>query len=119
MATQTSMLHVRVDEKLKADATETLASVGLTVSDAVRAGLRRFYDRRESLEGLFLFLSEEKEQFQGGSQGHFSSGCLSSLIMRSQNGGPFRENQRAPGLLFRGGGGHCHVQHCAFVAAGG
>ena len=41
MATQTSMLHVRVDEKLKADATETLASVGLTVSDAVRILLTR------------------------------------------------------------------------------
>ena len=35
MAT-TSMLHVRVDDKLKAEATETLASMGLSVSDAVR-----------------------------------------------------------------------------------
>ncbi|MCU5786165.1 type II toxin-antitoxin system RelB family antitoxin [Alloalcanivorax marinus] len=41
MATQTSMLHVRIDEKLKADATEILASVGLTVSDAVRILLTR------------------------------------------------------------------------------
>lgn len=38
---QTSMLHVRVDENLKADATEKLASVGLTVSDAVRILLTR------------------------------------------------------------------------------
>lgn len=38
---QTSMLHVRVDEKLKADAAEKLASVGLTVSDAVRILLTR------------------------------------------------------------------------------
>lgn len=36
MAAQTSMLHVRVDEQLKADATKKLARVGLTVSDAVR-----------------------------------------------------------------------------------
>ena len=36
MAAQTSMLHIRVDDKLKADATEKLASFGLTVSDAVR-----------------------------------------------------------------------------------
>lgn len=38
---QTSMLHVRVDDKLKADAAEKLASVGLTVSDAVRILLTR------------------------------------------------------------------------------
>ena len=37
----TSMLHVRVDDRLKADATEKLASVGLTVSDAVRILLTR------------------------------------------------------------------------------
>ncbi|CAM4228625.1 DNA-damage-inducible protein J [Bordetella tumbae] len=41
MAAQTSMLHVRVDEKLKADATETLASFGLSISDAVRILLTR------------------------------------------------------------------------------
>ncbi|MFY4257650.1 type II toxin-antitoxin system RelB/DinJ family antitoxin [Achromobacter xylosoxidans] len=38
---QTSMLHVRVDEKLKADATEKLAEFGLTISDAVRILLTR------------------------------------------------------------------------------
>lgn len=37
----TSMLHVRVDEKLKADATEKLASFGLTMSDAVRILMTR------------------------------------------------------------------------------
>ena len=41
MAARTSMLHVRVDERLKAEATETLANVGLTVSDAVRILLTR------------------------------------------------------------------------------
>jgi len=35
------MLHVRVDDKLKTDATETLANFGLTVSDAVRILLTR------------------------------------------------------------------------------
>lgn len=38
---QTSMLHVRVDDKLKAEAAETLANVGLTVSDAMRILLTR------------------------------------------------------------------------------
>ncbi|MBD4292498.1 type II toxin-antitoxin system RelB/DinJ family antitoxin, partial [Xanthomonas citri pv. citri] len=41
MATQTSMLHVRVDNDLKADATAKLATFGLTVSDAVRILLTR------------------------------------------------------------------------------
>lgn len=40
MAT-TTMVHVRVDESLKHQATETLASMGLTVSDAVRVFLTR------------------------------------------------------------------------------
>lgn len=41
MAAQTSMLHIRVDEKLKADAATKLADFGLTVSDAVRILLTR------------------------------------------------------------------------------
>ena len=41
MAAQTSMLHVRVDDKIKAEAAENLAHYGLTVSDAVRILLTR------------------------------------------------------------------------------
>ena len=41
MAAQTSMLHVRVDDKLKIAAAEKLAKFGLTVSDAVRILLTR------------------------------------------------------------------------------
>ena len=37
----TTMVHVRVDESIKNQATETLASMGLTVSDAVRVFLTR------------------------------------------------------------------------------
>lgn len=37
----TGMVHVRVDENIKAQATETLAAMGLTVSDAVRVFLTR------------------------------------------------------------------------------
>ena len=40
MAT-TSMVHVRVDEKIKAQAAETLAAMGLSISDAVRVFLMR------------------------------------------------------------------------------
>lgn len=41
MPAQTSMIHVRVDDDLKAQATEALSGVGLTVSDAVRILLTR------------------------------------------------------------------------------
>jgi DNA-damage-inducible protein J len=41
MAAHTSMLHVRVDDQLKAQATEKLASFGMSVSDAVRILLTR------------------------------------------------------------------------------
>ena len=40
MAT-TTMVHVRVDEQVKAQATKTLAAMGLSVSDAVRVFLMR------------------------------------------------------------------------------
>ena len=36
MTTQSSMLHVRMDSKLKRDATQALAAMGLTASEAVR-----------------------------------------------------------------------------------
>ena len=36
MGTKSSMLHVRMDKELKQKATETLAAMGLSVSDAVR-----------------------------------------------------------------------------------
>jgi len=41
MASRTSMLHVRVDDRLKAQAAERLSNVGLTISDAVRILLTR------------------------------------------------------------------------------
>ena len=41
MPVQTSMLHIRIDDQLKAQASETLAGVGLTLSDAVRILLTR------------------------------------------------------------------------------
>lgn len=37
----TAMVHVRVDENIKTEATETLAAMGLTISDAVRVFLTR------------------------------------------------------------------------------
>ena len=39
--TTTTMVHVRVNEQIKAQAAETLAAMGLTISDAVRVFLMR------------------------------------------------------------------------------
>ena len=41
------MVHVRVDENIKTQAAETLASMGLTVSDAVRVFLTRVVADKE------------------------------------------------------------------------
>jgi DNA-damage-inducible protein J len=38
---ESSMLHVRVDDDVKAQATEALAAMGMSVSDAVRIFLKR------------------------------------------------------------------------------
>ncbi|KPL52401.1 type II toxin-antitoxin system RelB/DinJ family antitoxin [Prosthecomicrobium hirschii] len=37
----TSMMHIRIDDDLKRDATATLEAMGLTCSDAVRLFLKR------------------------------------------------------------------------------
>lgn len=41
MAARNSMLHIRVDDKTKAEATEALNAIGLSVSEAVRIFLHR------------------------------------------------------------------------------
>lgn len=46
MAT-TTMVHVRVDENVKAQAEEALASMGLTLSDAIRVFLTRIVADQE------------------------------------------------------------------------
>ena len=41
MTSPTSMLHVRIDDETKLQATQALAAMGLSMSDAVRLFLRR------------------------------------------------------------------------------
>ena len=52
MSQHSSMLHVRVDAQLKAEATQALAGVGLTLSDAVRILLARIVSERGLPAGL-------------------------------------------------------------------
>lgn len=52
MATRTSMLHIRVDDEIKAQAHDTLAAVGLTMSEAVRLFLLRVVEDQAFPLGL-------------------------------------------------------------------
>lgn len=52
MPAQTSMLHVRVDDALKASATASLDRIGLTLSDAVRILLTRISEEGGLPAGL-------------------------------------------------------------------
>lgn len=56
---QTSMLHVRVDDELKAAAAAKLAKVGLTISDAVRILLTRI----DKEGGLPVSLTADPEAY--------------------------------------------------------
>lgn len=44
MAAQTAMLHIRIDEDLKARAMDALEAMGLSAADAVRLLFRRIVD---------------------------------------------------------------------------
>ena len=55
MATKTSMLHIRVDDEIKEQATAALAMMGSPMSDAARLFLRRVViDRAFPLEPKML-----------------------------------------------------------------
>jgi DNA-damage-inducible protein J len=45
--THSTMLHIRIDDKIKAQATEALEAMGLSVSDAVRILLKRVVNDQE------------------------------------------------------------------------
>ncbi len=52
MTAQTTMLNVRIDDRVKTEATEKLASLGLTVADAVRLLLTSIAREGELPAGL-------------------------------------------------------------------
>ncbi len=61
MSSQSSMLHVRMDTDLKQKATETLAAMGMTVSDAVRLLFTASRSIRHSLSNS-RFRTREREE---------------------------------------------------------
>ena len=80
MATNSAMVHVRVDEKVKAQATETLAAMGLSVSDAVRVFLLRVIAEKQIPFPISVPNQEtraaisEAEELSRKSQGRFATG---------------------------------------------
>ncbi len=56
-----TMVHVRVDAQIKAQATETLAAMGLSVSDAVRVFLMRVIAEQQMPFALKVPNAETRE----------------------------------------------------------
>ncbi len=72
-----SMIHVRVDEKIKAQASETLAAMGLTVSDAVRVFLTRVVTEQQLPFALKVPNADTRaamQEAQGLAKARFASG---------------------------------------------
>jgi DNA-damage-inducible protein J len=101
MAT-TAMVHVRVDEQLKAKANETLALMGLSVSDAVRVFLMRVVADRQmpfaikSPNAETLAAMAEADEIARKRSARF--GTLAGLKPRSRNRTGRIASQPAPHL---------------------
>jgi DNA-damage-inducible protein J len=80
MTTHSSMLHIRMDDELKAKASEALAAMGLSVSDAVRLLFHRIAadqafplelkvpnaETREAMAEAEALLAARKVRFRSG-----------------------------------------------------
>jgi len=79
VAAQTSMLHIRVDDDIKEQATKALTAMGMSVSDAVRLFLRRVViDQAFPLElkvpnAETLAAMEESRTMMAERRAHFES----------------------------------------------
>ena len=60
----TTMVHIRLDENVKAQATETLAAMGLSMSDAVRVFLMRVVAEQQLPFALKVPNTETKSAMQ-------------------------------------------------------
>ena len=69
MAT-TTMVHIRVDEQVKSQAAETLAAMGLSVSDAVRVFLMRVVAEKQMPFALKVPNAEASAAMAGQTKSH-------------------------------------------------
>ncbi len=84
MATS-SMVHIRVDQKVKAKAARTLAEMGLTVSDAVRLLLTRIASERALPFEVRVPNRETASAMEAGERGEVSRATSVARLMADLN----------------------------------
>ena len=81
----TSMVHIRVDEKVKAKAAKTLAAMGLTVSDAVRLLLTRIASEKALPFDVRVPNRETASAIAAGERGEVSRASNIDAMMADLN----------------------------------
>ena len=81
----TSMVHIRVDGKIKAKAAKTLASMGLTVSDAVRLLLTRVASEKALPFEVRVPNRETAAAIEAGERGEVSRAKTIAAMMADLN----------------------------------
>ncbi len=81
----TSMVHIRVDEKVKARAAKTLAAMGLTVSDAVRLLLMRIASEKALPFEVRVPNRETRAAMEAGERGEVSKARRVAEMMADLN----------------------------------
>ena len=80
-----SMVHIRVDRKIKAKASKALASMGLTVSDAVRLLLTRVASEQALPFEVRVPNRETVAAMQAGEEGEVSRAKSVKAMMADLN----------------------------------
>ncbi len=81
----TGMVHIRVDQKVKAKAAKTLAAMGLTVSDAVRLLLTRIASEQALPFEVRVPNRETAAALEAGERGHVSKAGSVAAMMADLN----------------------------------
>lgn len=81
----TGMVHIRVDQKVKAKAAKTLATMGLTVSDAVRLLLTRIASEQALPFEVRVPNRETKAAIAAGERGEVSKASSVAVMMADLN----------------------------------
>ena len=81
----TSMVHIRVDQKVKTKAAKTLAEMGLTVSDAVRLLLTRIASEKALPFEVRVPNRETASAIAAGERGEVSRASSIDALMADLN----------------------------------
>lgn len=79
------MVHIRVDEKIKAKAAKNLAAMGLTVSDAVRLLLTRVATEKAMPFDLRVPNRMTREAIEAGERGEVTRSANVKAMMEDLN----------------------------------